>query len=219
MAIDKDAIVNDTLGGVNRKADGIIPPAVFGFRDKVKAVPYDVAAAKKLLAEAGYPEGKGLPKFEMSYRNNRPDIRLVAEAVGAQWDKNLGIKTTFRAPGVGDLPRHPQQEDPAALPHALGRRLPRRGELPQHPPRELRQREQDQLREPAFDALCRKADTSSDPEERKRLYAEAEDMVVADAPFIPIYFQRDAELVRPTVKGMRDSVFGHLPHVKVVVGG
>ena len=42
--------------------------------------------------------------------------------------------------------------------------------------------------------------------------------MLQDAPFIPIYFQRDAELVRPTVKGLRDSLFGHLPHVKVTVG-
>jgi hypothetical protein len=40
-------------------------------------------------------------------------------------------------------------------------------------------------------------------------------LVLDDAPFIPIYFQRDAELIRPRVEGLRESVFGHLPHTTV----
>jgi ABC-type oligopeptide transport system substrate-binding subunit len=70
---------------------------------------------------------------------------------------------------------------------------------------------------PKYDDLCRRADSSQDPEERKRLYAQAEDLVLHDAPYIPIYFQRDAELIRPSVKGMRESLFGHLPHTKTTV--
>lgn len=218
MAIDKDAIVNDTLGGVNRRADSIVPPGCFGFRENVKKVPYDVTQAKKLLAQAGYPDGKGFPKMEMSYRNNRPDIRLVAEAVGAQWAKNLGIKTTFRAlewatyldiHNKGELPLfhmrwgadYPDAENFLSTLLASYGNENKIGYV-----------------NPTYDALCRQADTSGDPEVRKRLYAQAEDLVLWDAPFIPIYFQRDAELVRPSVKGLRDSIFGHLPHAKVTVG-
>ena len=219
MATDKDAIVNDTLGGVNLKADSIVPPGCLGYREKVKAVPYDVAGAKRLLAEAGYPEGKGLPKFEMSYRNNRPDIRLVAEAVGAQWDKNLGVKVGFRAlEWSAYLAIHNKKTLPlfhmrwgADYPDAenfLSTLLASYGN-----------ENKINYANPQYDALCRQADTSADPEERKRLYAQAEDLVLADAPFIPLYFQRDAELVRPTVKGLRDSIFGHLPHIKVSAGG
>jgi hypothetical protein len=47
------------------------------------------------------------------------------------------------------------------------------------------------------------------------MYAEAEDLVLQDAPWVPIYFQRDAELISPRVQGLRDSLFGHLPHYKV----
>jgi oligopeptide transport system substrate-binding protein len=218
MAIDKDAIVRDTLGGVNKKADGIVPPGVFGYREKVKAVPYDPEGAKKLLAEAGYPEGKGFSKLEMSYRNNRPDIRLVAEAVGAQWNKNLGIKTNFRALEWG---AYLEQNNKKQLPlfhmrwgadyldaeNFLSTLLASYGN-----------ENKVQYSNPTYDDLCRRADTSQDPEERKKLYAQAEDLVIWDAPYIPIYFQRDAELIKPTIKGMRESLFGHLPHVKVSVG-
>jgi ABC-type oligopeptide transport system substrate-binding subunit len=68
---------------------------------------------------------------------------------------------------------------------------------------------------PEYDALCAKADTTADPAERLKLYAQAQDIVLQDAPFIPIYFQRDAELISPRVKGLRESLFGHLPHTTV----
>jgi ABC-type oligopeptide transport system substrate-binding subunit len=68
---------------------------------------------------------------------------------------------------------------------------------------------------PEYDALCRAADVEQDQQKRLQLYAQAEDIVVNDAPFIPIYFQRDAELIRPRVSGLRESLFGHLPHTTV----
>jgi ABC-type oligopeptide transport system substrate-binding subunit len=67
----------------------------------------------------------------------------------------------------------------------------------------------------AYDALTSAGDASQDPEERKRLYAQAEDIVLQDAAFVPIYFQRDAELISPRVHGLRESLFGHLPHTTV----
>ena len=70
---------------------------------------------------------------------------------------------------------------------------------------------------PIFDNLCRQADSLMEWEQRLPLYAEAEDVVLQDAVWVPIYFQRDAELIRPTVSGMRESLFGHLPHTTVEV--
>ena len=51
--------------------------------------------------------------------------------------------------------------------------------------------------------------------ERMKLYAQAEDIVLQDAAFIPIYIEKDAELISPRVHGLRDSAFGHLPHTTV----
>jgi len=68
---------------------------------------------------------------------------------------------------------------------------------------------------PEFDRLCAVADGTMDTEARLRMYAEAEDIALQDAPWIPIYFQRDFELISPRVSGLRESLFGHLPHTKV----
>ena len=70
---------------------------------------------------------------------------------------------------------------------------------------------------PDLDALTLKADVMPDGEDRLKLYQQAEDIALQDAILIPLYFQRDAELVSPRVKGLRESIFGHLPHTTVSV--
>lgn len=51
--------------------------------------------AKKLLAEAGYPNGKGFPKIELTY-NNHADHLKTALAIQQMWKKNLGVDITLR---------------------------------------------------------------------------------------------------------------------------
>ena len=216
MAIDKDKIVDKVLDGINKRADSIVPPGCFGHRDKVNAVPYDLEKAKALLAEAGFPGGKGIPKLTMFYRDGRPDIDIVATNVGSQL-KGLGIEVTFQKLEWGTyLARHNDHKLPffhmrwAAdyldAENFLSTLLASYG-----PENKI------DYKNAKFDDLCHLADISQDPKERLALYAEAEDIALQEAPFIPIYFQRDAELVSPKVKGLRDALFGHLPHISTEV--
>ena len=215
MAIDRKTIVDGILGGANTIADGIVPPGVFGHQDDAKTMPYDLSRARQLLASAGYPNGKGFPTIEMSYRENRPDIELVAQAVQQQLKAGLGVNLALQKREWGS---YLAKNNAHALPmfhmrwaadyldaeNFLSILLASYG-----PENKI------DYRNPEYDALCRRADTSLDPEERKRLYNQAENIALSDAAFIPIYFQRDAELIRPNVKGLRESVFGHLPHTQV----
>ena len=50
---------------------------------------------------------------------------------------------------------------------------------------------------------------------RLAIYAKAEDLILQDAAWIPLYFGADEELISPRVKGLRESIFGHLPHTTV----
>jgi len=70
---------------------------------------------------------------------------------------------------------------------------------------------------PQYDALCLQADAETDPVKRTALYRQAEKIVVDDAPWVPLYFQKDLELMRPYVSGVRDSLLGHLPHTMTEV--
>ncbi len=91
MAINRDAIVERVMEGVAVKAGQLLPEGFFGRSDKMKPEVFDPAGAKKLLAEAGYPNGF---KTTLHGPNNRyiNDAKIV-EAI-AQMLSRIGIETT-----------------------------------------------------------------------------------------------------------------------------
>jgi ABC-type transport system substrate-binding protein len=64
-AINRQAIVDNIYQGMGQLAKNGIPPTMWGYNDDVPGYAYDVELAKKKLAEAGYPEGKGLPEIKL----------------------------------------------------------------------------------------------------------------------------------------------------------
>lgn len=64
-AINRKAIVDTIYQGMGELAKNGIPPTMWGYNKDVPGYQYDVALAKSLLAEAGYPEGKGLPEITL----------------------------------------------------------------------------------------------------------------------------------------------------------
>lgn len=216
-AIDRETIVNELMGGVNQVAYGIIPPGVKGHREKAGFLPYDPEKARALLAEAGFPGGKGFPEVEFWFRDGRPDIKLVAEAVATQLEKNLGIKPKLatkewrfylEARNRKELPMFHMRWaadylDPENFVTFFFASYGAENKIG--------------YSNLALDALTSKADVMPDGPERWKLYEQAEDIALQDAVKVPIYFQRDVELISPRVKGLRESVFGHLPHTTVSV--
>jgi len=74
---------------------------------------------------------------------------------------------------------------------------------------------------PVYDALCDKADVDQNPAERMALYRKAAAMAADEVPLIPLYYQKDVELVNPRLRGLDDGLMGHLPykHVSFVPAG
>lgn len=212
MAIDKQRIVEEVLGGHNIVANGVIPPGVPGYRENAPALKFDPEAARQLLAEAGYPDGKGFPKLTMNFREQRPDIQLAAEAVQQDLKKHLNIEVELRTMEwrayLEKYNNHQLQifhmrwaADYIDPQNFVSHMLASYG-----PENKIG------YNNPEFDKLCRQADSILDMDLRIPFYQRAEDIVLDDAVWVPIYFQRDAELHRPWVAGLRESLFGHLPH-------
>jgi len=92
MAINKQAIIDAVFQGAGKIAKNPIPPTIWSYNDKVKDYPYDVAAAKKLLAEAGYPNGFETDIWAMPVqRPYNPNARRMAEVIQEDWLK-VGVK-------------------------------------------------------------------------------------------------------------------------------
>jgi dipeptide transport system substrate-binding protein len=92
MAINKPAIIEAVYQGAGTAAKNPIPPTIWSYNQNTKDDPYDPEAAKKLLAEAGYPNGFETDLWAMPVqRPYNPNARRMAELVQADWDK-IGVK-------------------------------------------------------------------------------------------------------------------------------
>lgn len=92
MAINKQAIIDAVFQGAGKIAKNPIPPTIWSYNDKVKDYAYDIAAAKKLLAEAGYPNGFETDLWAMPVqRPYNPNARRMAEVIQEDWSK-IGVK-------------------------------------------------------------------------------------------------------------------------------
>ncbi|MGC4042706.1 MAG: peptide ABC transporter substrate-binding protein [Armatimonas sp.] len=211
-AIDKDAIVKNVLLGVNQKAEGVLPKGIPGFDPNLKGLNYDPAKAKALLAEAGFPDGKGLPPLTLSFREQVSDLRKTAEVVKEQLAQ-IGVNVNLQEmewaaylkmnnDNKHDFFHMRWSADYIDAQNFLSLLLAT-GAPENHTG----------YSNPAYDALCKEADASTDPKKRLELYHKAEEIVVDDAPWVPLYFQKDMELMKPHVTGIRDSLMGHLPHI------
>lgn len=98
-AIDKEALVGQIFNGLAYPAYGILPFGFPNFNAALKDMEvnkFDVDAAKKLLADAGFPDGQGFPKFEFYLRQPSVFMSTFAQAIQARWKENLGIDVELK---------------------------------------------------------------------------------------------------------------------------
>lgn len=93
LAIDREVIVRDVLGLGQLPATLFVPPGVPSYEPPQSALGLDVARARALLAEAGYPNGAGFPPIGILY-NTHEGHKKIAEVVADQLKTNLGIAVT-----------------------------------------------------------------------------------------------------------------------------
>ncbi|MFZ4507922.1 MAG: ABC transporter substrate-binding protein [Fimbriimonas sp.] len=216
MAFDRARICSEVLQGTP-EAKGLVPPGIVGYRPDYAGLPYNPAEAKLLLAEAGFPGGKGLPPLQLTHRDQSPDARLLAEAFAIDVKKNLGVEVKLQtmewrsfleARNAGKvafyvLSWYADYLDPENF---LSLLLSSKSD-----------QNRDGYRSEEFDRLCGLADVEQDAKRRIKLYQQAEDTVVEEAGRIPIFFVNDAVLVSPRVKGLKSNLFGQLPHLTTEV--
>lgn len=87
-AVDRQAILDALYGGRGKVENGIFSTGLIGFNPNLDVIPYDVEAAKALLAEAGYPDGF---EMELCYSSDSSQTtKDLLEIVSAQW-KQIGV--------------------------------------------------------------------------------------------------------------------------------
>lgn len=211
-AVNKEQIVSTVHEGVPPVAHGAVPHGVPGFDPEFRGLPYDPAKAKQLLAEAGYPDGQGFPELTLHFRASMEDIRSTAVAIAGDLKANLGLQvkleetewaTFLKKRNSGEMPFYflrwaADYLDPQNFLSTMLHSKAPENTLGYH--------------NPEFDRLCDTADVMQDPRKRIATYRQAQGIVIRDAPWVPIYYQTDVELWNPRLRGVEDSLMGHLPH-------
>jgi oligopeptide transport system substrate-binding protein len=88
LAIDREVFPKILQGG-QTPATSWIPPGMLAHNPEI-GLKFNPAEARRLLSEAGYPDGKGLPSIVLGY-NTDEEKKLVAEAIQSMWQKHLGV--------------------------------------------------------------------------------------------------------------------------------
>lgn len=216
LAIDRKAIVETVTMDSSTPASGMLPSGlIYGGEEFRKAGgDYDikptaqVEEAQKLLAEAGYPNGEGLPTIKVNY-NTLERHRKIAEAIQEMWKKNLGVEV--------ELVNQEWKVHLATLEEGnfqVGRIG--WGADYVHPMTffdmwiEGSGNNYSQYTNKDFDELVKKAMITQDEKEAAKILHEAEDIWMSRYTISPIYYATDPDLMKSHVKGWWKSPVANL---------
>ena len=102
IAIDRERLAQDDMGGATEPAKKFLPELNTGSTkvvvSKTELLEQDAARARELLAEAGYPDGRGFPVLRLLINRNEQQ-RLIANSIAAMWRSILNIETEISVKG------------------------------------------------------------------------------------------------------------------------
>ncbi len=187
-AIDADDIIKNVLDGKAVRMATMLTPLHFGYDPSLKPIKQDVARAKKLLAEAGYPNGVDLTLNSPQGRYVRD--KEVAEAVTGQLNK-AGIRTTLKTfEFVNYLNNlvYPHKPGPVWL---IGWGTPTVDAETIYGPLFRTGSNLGNYHNPDLDGMFDQAQAEMDEGKRLALYHRINKMWVEDAAVVPLYQQLD----------------------------
>ncbi|MFD2255354.1 peptide ABC transporter substrate-binding protein [Luteolibacter algae] len=210
MALDREALCENVFRGYE-PAYGMTPP--MGDYDPPHGAAFDPEGGRKLLAEAGFPEGKGFPRLKLLIAS-RESAATLASAVQAMWRNHLGVEVEIEnkewtayivatqnlnydivAGGwIGDY------IDPLTF---LEMWMPGNGN------------NNTGWESKPFAAKIEESFQRTDAAERFKLLGEAEEILLADSPVAPVAWWGKNYLLHPSVKGWEPLLLDSHPYTKV----
>lgn len=211
MAIDKPSIIKAVFAGNAAVAHNPMPPAQWSYNNQLKDAPFDPEKAKALLAKAGFPNGFELSLWAMPVqRPYNPNAQLMAQLVQQDW-ANIGVRAKIVSYEWGEYNRRAKQggEHDAILygwsgdngdpDNWLGTLLGCDA---------VHGSNLSKWCDPEFNALIVKARSTSDVQERSKLYEQAQVIFKEEVPYTPIAHSIVSLPASKRVKGLVFSPLG-----------
>ena len=198
LSIDRKAIVDNIMRGGQTPTRDFAPIGTAGYPGIQSAI-YDPAEAKKLLARAGYPEGKGFPK--VGFKFNTSEVhKLVAEAIQQMWKSNLGVDIELlneewsvfmdsqksgnfqilRRAWIGDF------VDPFSFLNVL---------------QSNGSNNKSGWKNKTYDQLMAASNIEQDKAKRFALFQKAERILADEQPYLPLFFYTRSYMKKPFLRG------------------
>jgi ABC-type transport system substrate-binding protein len=216
LAVDRNAVASQLLGDGVRALNGFIPPELTSDEQPDGyQVKQDPGQALQAMAGAGYPYGLGLPQLSYAY-NDSPGHDYLAHLLRDQFDK-VGVDL--------QLKKIPWQNYAASI-RSGSYSLFRLGwDADYADPDNLlyfnfdsAEKQQGNLTgydNAGFDALLQQARGEQDPERRQEIYRKAEQMLLADAPIIPLFQQVVLFGLRKGITGFDVDLLGRVDFAQI----
>ncbi|CAI2448631.1 ABC transporter substrate-binding protein [Serratia liquefaciens] len=204
LALDKQVIAGKVLGYGQQPAWTFTPTGAGGFTLQPGVAAgwsqeQRIAQAKKLLAEAGFNAQHPL-RFTLLYSNDAT-IKKIVIAASAMWKKNLGAEVTLKNQErkvVLDNINNGQYSaafsrwladynDPSTFLNVF---------------RSTSSENSAKYANEHYDRLLHQATAAQSPEQVQQAFQQAEDVLAVDTPVAPVYYEANATLVKPYVKGI-----------------
>jgi oligopeptide transport system substrate-binding protein len=214
-AVDKEALVREIAPSghmlyprASLPATGALPPGMLGYDPNLQGYSYAPATAKRLLAEAGYPNGAGFPEVQL-WSGQKAESTQKELGAYQRYLAELGVKVAIHfAP---DWPTYKAMLEQGQLPMFLLRwhaDIPDPDNVLSPLLHSTSPTNRTFYRNPLVDQLLEQARKAFDEAQRIELYREVERLVMDDAPWIAQRHDVFEYLYQPYVQGVEVNVLG-----------
>lgn len=177
-----------------------IPPALPGY-SKDSGLPFDPSEGKRLLALAGYADGKNFPDAQILYPN-REDVRLVVETTQDEIKRNLGVHVELVNKEWKVYLAETRKDPPQMFRDSWGADFPD-PETFMNLFTSYNGNNHTRWSDPRYDKLIEDAEGEQDKARRADLYRQADTLLCRDCvPIVPAYLATQNIMVKPWVKGI-----------------
>ena len=205
MAIDTELIADRVFLGMAEPAiDGVVPPGMPGYDKDISSLPYDPQRARELIAESKYGSAENLPEVTLYMSGGGGVVVSPIAALVEMLKENLGVEVSIQLVEdtifLTEISRRPNIYQLYAL-----------GWIADYPDPQnfLEIKFHGQSRDnqtgysnPQVDALLDEASQERDTAKRMELYRQAEEVIVQDAAWAPLWYGTNHYLIKPYVKNL-----------------
>lgn len=227
-AIDRNKLIERVLFGqaYGPAIHGIVPPthAIYNTKE-VKGYDFDVEKAKKLLAEAGFPDGKGFPEIQLYVNSGNTRNNTVAAEIQKQLKTNLNINITFESlpngekftlqvKGKGNMYRdgwvadYPSPESFLSIFY---------GEPVTDDTTHMVFPNTTKYKNAEFDKYYKKGRDAVNRDSAAVSFLKAEQILINDAPLIPLWYESNCRLISSRMKNFHSNPLRYFDFSKVTI--